>query len=150
MKFSDFGWTIKIPADYLPMPEEEAAAAGTEILFRYQKDAAHYIEAYSEYFDENADGSYARAALDAKKDAVDMANQMMPESTTLAQSEAEIDGLPFLEFATKLTADAQFTLYTTTFTRLFKKQALTIAVYYSDAGEGKRLTGAVLRSVFRK
>lgn len=150
LKFQDLSWRIPIPQDYRASGSEAASEAETQILFRYEKDSAHYIEAYSEYFDEKTDGNYAEAARAAKQEAVDTTNQMLPGSTTLTRSETIIDGLTFLTFTTKLVADADFTLHTTTFTRLFKRNTLTITVYYADAEEGKRLTDAVLRSVFRK
>ncbi|RZJ67436.1 MAG: hypothetical protein EOO50_05460 [Flavobacterium sp.] len=150
LSFKQFGWTIKIPSGYAPNPEEQDATVDAQILFRHQKDPAHYIEAYSEPFDESIDGNYAKAALAARSEAVDVANQMMPESTTLEQSETTISGLKFIVFTTKLTADANFILYTTTFTRLFKNEALTINVYYAKADEGQRLIEAVKQSVFKK
>lgn len=146
----DFNWTVTIPAGYAPGGEDEVVEASTEFLFWYQKDAAHYIEAYSEYFDENVDGSYAEAMLAARQNAVDMANEMMANSTTLAQSETVIGGLPFLTFTTKLVADADFTLNTVTFTRLFKRNSLTVNVYFADPEEGKRLIEAIKQSRFKK
>lgn len=146
----DFNWIITIPQSYARSSEEPIDDQDVKLLLKYEKDPAHYIEAYSETFDEKTDGNYKEAATSAKKEATDTANQMLPGSATLTETETIINGLKFLTFTTKIVADANFSLYTKTFTRLFGKKTLTINLVYAQESEGDRLSEAVMNSTLKK
>ena len=138
LTFKEFGWTISIPGGYKKMETDQE-----DMLFAFETDQAHNIQAYWEAFDEKTDGKYVDALRSAKNGVNDLVNEQLPGSGTMSESEITISGKTFTVFTTKVTLDATFSVYTVTYARVFGKKALSINVTYAEDSEGQKMIEAV-------